>query len=145
MIAPISNVIFSLVAVPVFAWEPVEEPADDPLPAAPPPPSGCESTDGSAEQTSQTSSSTTNLRLVFKGFQWRTGFEYALYPAPWANMFDGGTREEREQSVQSENDRRQRANDAARQAALVARQRVQQVINKTEATGGPEVPTETPE
>jgi hypothetical protein len=144
MIAPISNIVFSLVAVPVFAWEPVDEPADDPLPAAPPPPSGCE-TEGSSEQTSQsTTSSPTNLRLVFKGFQWRTGFEYALYPAPWANMFDGGTREEREQSVQSENDRRQRANEAARQAAMVARQRAQQLINKT-ATGGPEAPTETSE
>jgi hypothetical protein len=134
MISPPSNVVWSLVFVPVFKWEEVE-PVDHVANA--PVASNCEG--GSSEV--PPSPSTPNMRLVFKGFEWRPAPEYVLYPAAsWANCYDGGSSEVTADSVKTENDRRQRASEAARQqAALAARHTAHPGIDPSSA---PAVPTE---
>jgi hypothetical protein len=77
------NFIFSSQLVPVFEWEPVER-ADGASPPAPAPVS-CEGAPGPTP--SSDAPSPTDLRLVFKGYEWRPVGERAVHPrADWESV-----------------------------------------------------------
>ena len=108
-LAPL-NFVHSMQLVPVFKWEPVDvpdEPAAMPLPAS----MAC-AIDGTPPPAQPTSTSTTDLRLVFKGFQWRPVADCVHFPRPsWESCFAGDADEA---SGTQERDRR--ALEAARRA-----------------------------
>jgi hypothetical protein len=84
-LAPL-NFVHSMQLVPVFKWEPVEVP--DTTAAAPPP--AMAYIDGAAPPAPTPSASTTDLRLVFKGFQWRPVADCVHFPRPnWESCFAG--------------------------------------------------------
>jgi hypothetical protein len=109
MISPPANIVWSLELVPVFEWESCEP---ENCAAAPPPVTpNCDVDDATLQQHDAQS-----RHLVFKGYEWRPTAEYVLFPpAPWADAFDGGSSEATAESVKEENERRARANEAARQ------------------------------
>jgi hypothetical protein len=93
-LAPL-NFVHSLQLVPVFKWEPVE--VSDPTAPAPPPLMAF-AIDGVPPPPAQTpSATTTDLRLVFKGFQWRPVADCVHFPRPnWESCFAGAADEESE-------------------------------------------------
>jgi hypothetical protein len=79
------NYSFPLQLVPIFEWEPVP-PADGAATPAPPP-AACEGTDASMTP-ADTPSSPPDLRLVFKGYEWRAVAERAVfYREDWESVF----------------------------------------------------------
>ena len=79
------NYSFPLQLVPIFEWEPVQ-PADGAAPPAPPP-APCEGPDASLAP-ADTPSSPSDLRLVFKGYEWRAVAERAVfYREDWESIF----------------------------------------------------------
>ena len=69
------NFIFPVQLVPIFEWEPVE------TPPSPPPGEGCVTSPAAAE-------SPPDLRLVFKGYEWRAVGERSFYPREdWESIF----------------------------------------------------------
>ena len=81
------NYSFPLQLVPIFEWEPVQ-PADGAATPAPPP-APCEGTDASMAP-ADTPSSPPDLRLVFKGYEWRAVAERAVfYREDWESVFRG--------------------------------------------------------
>jgi hypothetical protein len=74
------NFSFPLQLVPIFEWEPVEPPA--------PPPAPCEGTDASAP--AEDADAPRDLRLVFKGYEWRAIGERSVYPREdWESVYRG--------------------------------------------------------
>lgn len=94
--------------VPVFEWEQVE-PAEE----TPPPPT-CESADGaSVDPQAGPEHSPAELRLVFKGFQWRPGLEALNFPRPfWADVSVEAPQET--SGLDADEQRRAREQDQAR-------------------------------
>jgi len=89
------NYSFPLQLVPVFEWEPV-------LPtngASAPPSAFCQGTD-TPQTSADTSSSPTDWKLVFKGYEWQSVGEHSAYP-----------REDWESVLRSEADAREEERD----------------------------------
>jgi hypothetical protein len=77
------NYSFPLQLVSVFEWEPVARPAATPAT----PPAACEGTDAPMA-TADTPSSPPDLRLVFKGYEWRAVAERATFHREgWESVF----------------------------------------------------------
>lgn len=70
------NYIFSMQLVPIYEWEPAET-ADGRSPAASPP-TPCQGTDVPMSASDEPSSPT-DWRLVFKGYEWRSVGERAVF------------------------------------------------------------------
>lgn len=70
MILPLpSNLGFAYVSVPVWAWEPAQDPCAQP-PDHPPAADGVDARNACADPAA--AERTPDLRLVFKGYQWRS-------------------------------------------------------------------------
>jgi hypothetical protein len=81
------NYSFPLQLVPIFEWEPVA-PADGTSTPAPPS-APCEGTDASMAPM-DTPSSPPDLRLVFRGYEWRAVAERAVFHREgWESVFCG--------------------------------------------------------
>lgn len=148
MIGPPPNIVFSLFLAPVFEWE-SSEPADAAVRVLPPtvPPPVCEDGNEAVAQQDAPPPAPSNKRLVFKGYEWRAGPQYVLFPpAPWANCFDAGSYEAREKSLKEEDERRARAAEQSRnQEALVARQRAVEALAALRTANDTTPPPETAE
>jgi hypothetical protein len=109
MISPPDNTSWSLFYVPVFEWEAVD-PATD---TTPPPAPACEGAESDPQQLAP-ADSPPEKRLVFKGYEWRPGWEYVLFPrAAWADCFNGGSYESHEESALEDRERRAQSIEAA--------------------------------
>jgi hypothetical protein len=130
MIGPPPNIVFSLFLAPVFEWE-SSEPADAAVRVLPPtvPPPVCDGSEAVAQQDAPPPAPS-NKRLVFKGYEWRAGPQYVLFPpAPWANCFDAGSYEAREKALKEEDERRARAAEDSRNYAVqIARLRAAEAL-----------------
>jgi hypothetical protein len=118
-LAPI-NFVTSFTLVPVFSWEPVE-PAEATTPPAVP--LTCEGIDSTTQQ--QPADTSPEMRLVFKGYEWRTGVEIARYPSPsWTSGFASACTDADDRSSKR-SDHNERAEELARvrKAALLATHR----------------------
>jgi hypothetical protein len=90
-VAPI-NFYSSYGLVPIFEWVAVE-PTQDGTTDTPPAPVVCTSTgpDMPAQPTDTDTSAAPQMRLVFKGFEWRPTAEIATYPRPdWMDGLSSG-------------------------------------------------------
>jgi hypothetical protein len=116
-IAPV-NFYSSLSLVPVFAWEPVQDPTTDINPAPVRIDSGGMDTQPAPAPDADTPASA-QMRLVFKGFEWRFTPGIATFPRPdWMDGITAGCTEEADPSNQDD-DRKHRV-DAAARARLAA-------------------------
>lgn len=76
------NYSFPLQLVPVYEWEPVK-PDDNAAPPAPPPSCG-----GGDVSPPPADTSSPELRLVFKGYEWRAVAERTVFPREnWESIF----------------------------------------------------------
>jgi hypothetical protein len=119
-IAPV-NFYASFDLVPVFQWEPVEPTQDDTTAAHPAPvniESGGLDTQPDPAQTADTPAST-EMRLVFKGFEWVFTPGVATFPRPdWMDGVTAGCNEEADPTNQD--DERKKRVDEAERARLAA-------------------------
>ena len=100
------NYIFPAELVPIYEWEPVENPSDHAPPPAPLQQSSCDGSDPSAAP-ADAEQPTTELRLVLKGYEWRLVPERAVF-----------SREDWESVYRSEADAKDEERDpASREAA----------------------------
>jgi len=80
------NYSFPMQLVPVYEWEQVSNPSDGASPPAPPSPS-CDGSDSSTTPADPPPPST-ELRLVFKGYEWRLAAERNVFPREdWESIF----------------------------------------------------------
>ena len=80
------NYSFPMQLVPVYEWESVANPSDGTSSPAPPPPS-CDGSDSSTAAADPAAPSS-ELRLVFKGYEWRLVAERNVYPREdWESIF----------------------------------------------------------
>ena len=113
-VAPI-NFYSSYGLVPIFAWVAVE-PTQDSTTDTPPAPVVCTST--GPDMPVQTMGDThtpaaPQMRLVFKGFEWRAVAEIATFPRPdWMNGLSSGSDDPADPSTKRED--HNRINEAAR-------------------------------
>jgi hypothetical protein len=119
-VAPI-NFYSSYGLVPIFAWEAVE-PTQDSTTDTPPPPVVCTSTgpDMPAQPTDTDTPSAPQMRLVFKGFEWRAVAEIATFPRPdFMNGLSSGSDDPADPSTKRDDHNRINEAARARKAALV--------------------------
>lgn len=112
-IAPV-NFYSSFSLVPVFVWEPVE-PAQDPAADTQPVAIGTGDVDSVPGLTPDADTqASTQMRLVFKGFEWRFAPGIATFPRPdWMDGITAGCNEEADPSNQDD-ERKKRVDEAAR-------------------------------
>jgi len=113
-IAPV-NFYSSYGLVPIFQWVPVA-PTQDSTTDTPPTFVVCQSTGvGRPPQPTDTDTpASQQMRLVFKGFEWRAVAEIATFPRPdWMSGVASGCDEEADLSNKQE-DRNKRLDEAAR-------------------------------
>ncbi|HET7528556.1 MAG TPA: hypothetical protein VFK10_21630 [Burkholderiaceae bacterium] len=80
------NFNFPMQLVPVFEWEKVDDPSNSASPPAAPP--SCDGTDTGFADTAPADTSSPEMRLVFKGYEWRAVAERNIYPrADWESIY----------------------------------------------------------
>jgi hypothetical protein len=80
------NFNFPMQLVPVFEWEPVEDPNNGV--SAPPAPPSCDGTDTAFSDTLPADTSSPDMRLVFKGYEWKPVAERNIFPrADWESVY----------------------------------------------------------
>jgi hypothetical protein len=127
-IAPV-NFYSSLSLVPVFAWEPVQDATTDTGPAPATIESGGMDTQPAPAPDADTPAAT-QMRLVFKGYEWRFTPGIAMFPRPdWMDGITAGCNEDADPSARNDENRK-RAEEAAR-----ARRAVLQATQQHEASG----------
>jgi len=89
LLAPM-NFVCSVQLVPVFEWEPVER-TDAAATSTPTPSEGCGSPPQPEPDTPR------DMRLVFKGYEWRPAMDCVHFPRPsWESCYAGGSDEANE-------------------------------------------------
>jgi hypothetical protein len=123
-IAPV-NFYSSFSLVPVFVWEPVE-PTQDPTADTQPVAIGTGDVDSVPGLTPDADTqASTEMRLVFKGYEWRFTPGIATWPRPdWMDGITAGCNEGADPAKQEEEERKKRVDVAARaHAAALAHPR----------------------
>lgn len=113
------NFLSSYGLVPIFEWVAVQTPGSSTAEGAPAP--TCDGGDGT-QQPADTDTTATEMRLVFKGFEWRATFGVATFPRPdWMAGLASGAADPTDPSNKHD-DRNSKEDDAARarKAALLA-------------------------
>ena len=118
-IAPV-NFYADFSLVPVFEWEPVESTRDAAADSQPVAIEGGDVDPAPAPMQDGDTPASTEMRLVFKGYEWRFTPGIATFPRPdWMDGITAGCTEEADPSRQDEERRKQSAEAARhRKAAL---------------------------
>ncbi len=132
-IAPI-NFCSSYGLVPIFEWVPVES-APNSATGAPPAPAVCEGTGLATQSQPENTDSPPQMRLVFKGFEWRLTAGIATFPRPdWMDGLASGCDDPSDPSTKRD-DRGRRVDELAR--ARNAAQLAAHQPDPTADDGGP--------
>jgi len=104
------NFNFPMQLVPVFEWEPVDDPSNGA--SHPSAPLSCDGTDPAFADTSPAEPSSPEMRLVFKGYEWRSVPERNVFPrADWESIY-------RSEADARDDERDPHRDDAIRRSAV---------------------------